>query len=195
MNKKEAAAFLSCSQKTIDRLIKGGELPATLQKGKTRDVVVLDDDALARYKEQREQPKLHMPSLMKADHSESSRFDQSESFRYDPPAAAQSLIVQTQTKLNKSGQAPEIGSIEHLAEAMRSQAEANQSLAEVQKTAVLQNKPMLNLHEAALVSGLSITSLEKAVRAGTLKTFAGARGSKVIRRKDLDQFIDELKSE
>jgi len=187
MNKKEAAAFLSCSQKTIDRLIRAGELSATLQKGKTRDVVILDDAGLARYKEQREQPKLHMPSLMKADHS--------ESYRSDPPAAAQSLIVQTQTKLNKSGQAPEIGSIEHLAEAMRSQAEANQSLAEVQKTAVLQNKPMLNLHEAALVSGLSITSLEKAVRAGTLKTFAGARGSKVIRRKDLDQFIDELKSE
>jgi hypothetical protein len=176
MNKKEAAAFLSCSEKTIDRLIKGGELPATLQRGKTRDVVIIDDDALASYKQEREQPKMHMPSVMKD----------------EPAAPLQSLIRQSQTNLVKSGQAAETGSIEHLAEAMRSQAEANQSLADAQNMIALQGKPTLNLHEAALVSGLSITSLEKAVKAGSLKTFAGARGSKVIRRKDLDQFIDSL---
>jgi hypothetical protein len=182
MNKKEAASFLSCSQKTIDRLIKSGELSATLQKGKTRDVVILDDAELARYKDHREQPKLHMPSVMKAD-----------------SPAAQSLIVQTQTKLNKYGQAAETGSIEHLAEAMRSQAEANQSnaeatqsLAKAQNVIALQGKPLLNLHEAALFSGWSITSLEKAVKAGEIKTLAGARGSKVIKKKDLLEWIEKL---
>jgi hypothetical protein len=50
MNKKEAAAE-----------IKGkGKLSARLEKGKTRDVVIFDDQELARYKEQREQP-THLP--------------------------------------------------------------------------------------------------------------------------------------
>jgi hypothetical protein len=56
----------------------------------------------------------------------------------------------------------------------------------------LQNKPMLNLSDSALVSGLSVTFLEKAVKDGRLKTFAGLRGSKVIRRTDLEKLISEL---
>jgi hypothetical protein len=69
---------------------------------------------------------------------------------------------------------------------------ALESLAEAQKMVFLQNKPMLNLSDSALVCGLSITFLEKAVRDGKLKTFAGLRGSKVIRRSDLEKFISEL---
>lgn len=42
------------------------------------------------------------------------------------------------------------------------------------------------------MSGLSVTSLEKAMRSGALKTFAGLRAAKVIRRKDLDQFLERL---
>ncbi len=97
----------------------------------------------------------------------------------------QSLIRQNQTNLDNRNRQIETGSVAHLAGAM-------ESLVDAQKMTVLQNKPTLNLQDATLVSGLSVTSLEKAVRAGSLKTFAGLRGSKVIRRKDLDQFIDEL---
>jgi hypothetical protein len=69
---------------------------------------------------------------------------------------------------------------------------ALESLADAQKMVFLQNKPMLNLRDSALVSGLSVTFLEKAVKDGWLKTFAGLRGSKVIRRTDLEKFINEL---
>jgi hypothetical protein len=168
MNKKEAAVWLSVSEKTLERAVKDGKLSARMEKGKTRDILVFDDDELARFKEQREQP-THLPSVVKT----------------EPPQPLQSLMIQNQTSLDNQDRQIETGSVAHLAEAM-------ESLADAQKMTVLQNKPTLNLHEAALMSGLSVTSLEKAVKAGSLKTFTGLRGSKVIRRKDLDQFIDEL---
>lgn len=37
-----------------------------MEKGKTRDVVIFDDQELARYKEQREQP-THLPAVVRED--------------------------------------------------------------------------------------------------------------------------------
>jgi excisionase family DNA binding protein len=56
MNKKEAAAWLNVSEKTLERAVKDGKLSARMEKGKTRDILVFDDDELVRFKEQREQP-------------------------------------------------------------------------------------------------------------------------------------------
>ncbi len=38
MNKKEATAFLDVSEKTLERLVKRGELSARMEKGKIREV-------------------------------------------------------------------------------------------------------------------------------------------------------------
>ncbi len=163
MRKALAAKFLDISEKTLERLVKNGELSSKLEKGKTRDIVVFDDEELEAYKEKRESAK-HRPA-------------------YDSPAQnSVSLIPTKGDNLDRQNQTvsftPMITALE--------------SLADAQRMVFLQNKPMLNLGESALVSGLSVTLLERAVKDGWLKTFAGLRGSKVIRRTDLEKFISEL---
>jgi hypothetical protein len=163
MKKNEASKFLNISEKTLERLVKNGEISSKLEKGKTRDVVVFDDAELETFKEKREASK-HRPAF-------SSSGDSSVSLI---PTKADNLDRQNQTL----SFTPIITALE--------------SLAAAQKMVFLQNKPMLNLSDSALVSGLSVTFLEKAVKDGRLKTFAGLRGSKVIRRTDLEKFIREL---
>jgi hypothetical protein len=166
MRKGDAAKFLDISEKTLERLVKNGELSSKLEKGKTRDIVVFDDEELEAYKEKREAAK-HRPAFSTDD---------------SPAQNSLSLIPTKADNLDRQNQtlsfAPIITALE--------------SLAEAQKMVFLQNKPMLSLRDSALVSGLSVTFLEKAVKDGRLKTFAGLRGSKVIRRMDLENLINEL---
>jgi hypothetical protein len=167
MRKSDASKFLDISEKTLERLVKNGEISSKLEKGKTRDVVVFDDEELKTFKERREAAK-HRPAFSISDDS--------------PAEDSLSLIPTKADNLDRQNQTlsftPMITALE--------------SLAEAQKMVFLQNKPMLNLSDSALVSGLSVTFLEKAVKDGRLKTFAGLRGSKVIRRTDLEKFITEL---
>jgi hypothetical protein len=167
MKKSEAAKFLDISEKTLERLVKSGEVSSKLEKGKTRDVVVFDDEELKIFKEKRESAK-HRPAFSISDDS-----------------LAQSSVSLMPTKADNLDRQNQTLSFTPMITAL-------ESLAEAQKMVFLQNKPMLNLSDSALVSGLSVTFLEKAVKDGRLKTFAGLRGSKVIRRMDLEKFISEL---
>jgi hypothetical protein len=167
MRKFDAAKFLDISEKTLERLVKSGEISSRLEKGKTRDIVVFDDVELKAFKERREAAK-HRPAFSSSDDSP---VQNSVSLT---PTKADNLDRQNQTL----SFAPIITALE--------------SLADAQKMVFLQNKPTLNLNDSALVSGLSVTFLEKVVKDGRLKTFAGLRGSKVIRRTDLNDFINEL---
>jgi predicted DNA-binding protein (UPF0251 family) len=166
MKKSDAAKFLDISEKTLERLVKSGEISSKLEKGKTRDIVVFDDGELKTFKEKRESAK-HRPAFSNDD---------------SPAQNSLSLIPTNADNLDRQMQTisftPMITALE--------------SLAEAQRMVFLQNKPMLNLSDSALVSGLSVTLLERAVKDGRLKTFAGLRGSKVIRRADLEKFISEL---
>jgi hypothetical protein len=167
MRKALAAKFLDISEKTLERLVKNGEISSKLEKGKTRDIVIFNDAELKAFREKRESSK-HRPAFSSSN---------------DLPVQDSLFLIPTKPdNLDRQNQiasfAPMITALE--------------SLAEAQKMVFLQNKPMLNLSDSALVSGLSVTFLEKAVRDGKLKTFAGLRGSKVIRRSDLEKFISEL---
>ncbi len=160
MRKADAAKFLDISEKTLERLAKTGELSSKLEKGKTRDVVVFDDEELKTFKEKRESAK-YRPA-------------------YDSPA--QNSISKIATNADNQDRQIQMLSLTPMITV----------LAEAQRMLSLQNKPMLNLGESALVSGLSVTFLERAVKEGKLKTFPGLRGSKVIRRTDLERLISEL---
>jgi predicted DNA-binding protein (UPF0251 family) len=162
MRKADAAKFLDISEKTLERLVKSGELSSKLEKGKTRDVVIFDGEELKIFKEKRESSK-HRPAFSADDL---------------PAQDSLSLIPPKADNLDRLPFTPMITALE--------------SLAEAQRLVFLQNKPMLNLSDSALVSGLSVTFLERAVKDGKLKTFAGLRGSKVIRRTDLERLITEL---
>ena len=110
MNKKEAAAALGVSERTIERYVSEGKLHPTYRKGKTNKV---------------------------ADFSE-------EEIEF----------------LRKEGKVPPVG-IEH--------------------------KLLLSIEEAAAVSGMTITRLEKALTGGELKLVDGK-----IRRSDLEAFVARL---
>ncbi len=166
MKKSDAAKFLDISEKTLERLVKSGEISSKLEKGKTRDIVVFDDEELKTFKEKRESAK-HRPA-----------------FSTDEASAQNSLSLIPTKADNLDRQNPTLSFTPMIA--------ALESLAEAQRMVFLQNKPMLNMSDSALVSGLSVTFLEKAVKEGKLKTFAGLRGSKVIRRMDLERLISEL---
>jgi predicted site-specific integrase-resolvase len=163
MRKADAAKFLDISEKTLERLAKTGEISSRLEKGKTRDVVVFDDEELKTFKEKRESAK-YRPAIS------------------TPAQNSVSLISTKEDNQDRQVQAIPFTPVITVLE----------SLAEAQKMLSLQNKPMLNLGESAFVSGLAVTFLERAVKEGKLKTFAGLRGSKVIRRTDLEKFISEL---
>ncbi len=162
MRKFDAAKFLDISEKTLERLVKNGEISSKLEKGKTRDVVIFDAEELEAFKQRREAAK-YRPA-----------------FSTDE-ASAQNVVALIPTKAD---------SIDRLS--FTPMITALESLANAQKMVFLQNKPMLNLKDSALVSGLSVTFLEKAVKDGKLRTFAGLRGSKVIRRVDVEKLIGDL---
>jgi hypothetical protein len=62
MRKFDAAKFLDISEKTLERLVKNGEISSRLEKGKTRDVVIFDEAELKLFKERRESAK-HRPAF------------------------------------------------------------------------------------------------------------------------------------
>jgi predicted DNA-binding protein (UPF0251 family) len=166
MKKADAAKFLDISEKTLERLVKNGEISSKLEKGKTRDIVIFDDEELKVFKEKRESSK-YRPAFSTDD------------------SPAQNLLSLIPTKADNLDRQNQTVSFTPMITAL-------ESLADAQKLLFLQNKLTLNLSDSALVSGLSVTLLEKAVKDGRLKTFAGLRGSKVIRRTDLERFISEL---
>jgi hypothetical protein len=54
MNKKEAAQYLGCSERAIERYVKNGKLCCTYEKGKTRTIAVFTQSELDKIKYQTE---------------------------------------------------------------------------------------------------------------------------------------------
>lgn len=52
MNKEEAAEFLGCSLRTLERYMQQGKITFRYKKGKTRQVAVFDEQELERFREQ-----------------------------------------------------------------------------------------------------------------------------------------------
>ena len=50
MNKKEAAEYLGCSERAIERYVKSGKISCTYEKGKTRTVAVFQESELDKIK-------------------------------------------------------------------------------------------------------------------------------------------------
>jgi excisionase family DNA binding protein len=86
MRKSDSAKFLDISEKTLERLVKNGEISSKLEKGKTRDVVIFDDEELKAFKEKRESAR-HRPAFSNSGDSSVSLI----------PTKAENLDRQTQT--------------------------------------------------------------------------------------------------
>jgi excisionase family DNA binding protein len=164
MKKSEAAKFLDISEKTLERLVKNGEISSKLEKGKTRDVVVFDDEELKAFKEKRESSK-HRPAFSSSNDS-----------------AAQdslSLIPTKADNIDRQNQTLEF--LEVFKTAL-----TNQTV-----TVPIADKVLLTVRDCQLLTGLSEQTIRDAIRAGTLKGKVIGRGYKV-KRSDLNAFIDSL---
>jgi excisionase family DNA binding protein len=155
MNKQEAAQFLGVSEKTLERIVKKGEISARHERTKAGRIVTFDDDELTKYRETRQAGVL-FPAMVKNE--------------------PQSLV------------APLVGQSDGQANLLAALA----SFADAQNLTAISHKLTLTLDEAVQLSGLSKATLRAAIKDEKLKTFQGQRGSKNIRRADLDNFISSL---
>jgi excisionase family DNA binding protein len=164
MKKFDAAKFLDISEKTLERLVKNGEISSKLEKGKTRDVVVFDDDELKTFKEKRESSK-HRPAFSSSDDSLAQN--------------SLSLIPTKADNLDRQNQTLEF--LDVLRNALTSQ----------KPVVPIADKILLTVNDCRLLTGLSEQSLRDAIHDGKLNARIIGRGYKV-KRKDLDEFIKQL---
>ncbi len=164
MKKFDAAKFLDISEKTLERLVKNGEISSKLEKGKTRDVVVFDDEELKAFKEKRESSK-HRPAFSSSNDS----------------SAQDSLSLITTKADNIDRQTQTLEFLEVLRNTLT-----------LQKSVVpIADKILLTIKECRALTGLSEQAIRDAIRDETLKARVVGRGFKV-KRTDLDGFISKL---
>jgi excisionase family DNA binding protein len=164
MKKFDAAKFLDISEKTLERLVKNGEISSKLEKGKTRDVVVFDDEELKAFKEKRESSK-HRPAFSSSNDS----------------SAQDSLSLITTKADNTDRQTQTLEFLEVLRNTLT-----------LQKSVVpIADKILLTVNDCRLLTGLSEQNLRDAIHDGKLNARVIGRGYKV-KRKDLDAFVESL---
>jgi excisionase family DNA binding protein len=164
MKKFDAAKFLDISEKTLERLVKNGEISSKLEKGKTRDVVVFDDEELKTFKEKRESSK-HRPAFSSSNDS--------------PAQDSLSLIPTKADNIDRQIQTLEF--LEVLRNALTSQ----------KQVVPIADKILLSVNDCRLLTGLSEQSLRDAIHDRKLNARIIGRGYKV-KRKDLDAFVESL---
>jgi excisionase family DNA binding protein len=163
MKKADAAKFLEISEKTLERLVKNGEISSKLEKGKTRDVVVFDDEELKVFKEKRESSK-HRPAFSTD----------------DLPAQNSLLLIPTKTdNIDRQNQTFEF--LEVLTNALTSQ----------KSVVPIADKVLLTVKECRALTGLSEQTIRDAIRDERLKSRVIGLGFKV-KRSDLNEFINTL---
>jgi DNA-directed RNA polymerase specialized sigma24 family protein len=169
LTKKQAAAFVNCSEKTIERAVKRGELAAQYTKGANGQIVVFDQSELERYKA-RCDAILHAPSIVSDDEQ----------------LALVTIEPQPQTTPDTSDRQARQGDFTALVQAFAD------TLSLHKRSVPLSEKWTLSVQEGAELSGIAISVIKAAIKSGKLKTVPGARGAKHIRRTDLDVFIQNL---
>jgi hypothetical protein len=163
MKKFDAAKFLDISEKTLERLVKNGEISSKLEKGRTRDVVVFDDEELKTFKEKRESAK-HRPA-----------------FSTDEASSQNSLSLMPTKTDNIDRQNQTIEFLEVFRTALTNQKQGVQ----------IADKMLLTVKECRLLTNLSEKRIIEEIKTGKLEAKLIGKGWK-IKRTDLNNFIGEL---
>ncbi len=174
MNKKETADFLGISEKTLERIVRRRELFPQSVKGRHGRMLVFEDAAVSAYKVKRGAlvEGFENPVYVHSIESETAL------------ARGQNLLpADNRTDTGDKSKNP---FITELADALVV------ALDRRSQSVSLTDKLTLSLSDAVNLSGLSKTFLQAAIKRGELKVFPGQRGSKNVRRSDLDKFIADL---
>ncbi|GAC1457326.1 MAG: hypothetical protein NVS2B14_00570 [Chamaesiphon sp.] len=169
LTKQEAAEFLGVTVRTLERYGQEGKIGGRYKKGKTRSILVYDQDELETFKAQLE-TKTYKPAVENTstntdtEKTELSRFV--EVNQVSPSLDKLSMLVDTLQRVRE----------EH----------------EIDRATVpIHYKLTLSLDEASALSGISRQRLRDAIRSGTLKAIALGRGYRV-KRTDLESFVSSI---
>jgi excisionase family DNA binding protein len=172
MNKKEAAEFLGCSERAIERYVKAGKISCRYEKGKTRSVAVFDQSELERFKVEGEAVK---PAFEV----------------YDPEPRQTTTVEQSGLAIldnesvgivgidNFSG-ADEISKLSAMVELLLHNQQTKPS-----------EKLVLTLDDCSQLTGFSRGILREAIANGQLKSKIIGKSWRV-KRADLEAYIDQV---
>lgn len=164
MNKQEAADYVGCSVRAIERYVQQGKISCRYEKGRTNKVAVFDEVELDRFKQELEQP-LIKPAV-------------------DEP---RQMSPESQTTLaifnDEAGEIVEVGEIDRLSSIIE--------LLVNSQTVRVGEKLLLTLDEARLLTGLSREYLRDAIATGDLSSKKIGKSWR-IKRADLENFVASL---
>ncbi len=176
MTKKEAAAFLGMSERTLERHTSQNRIGVRYEKGKTFDVAVYDRGELERFKTELERP-THRPAVqrMSDQNGSATNGDNSDRLALSPLASFDAI----ERIVTATAQATV-------------QAMVSSAPAQSERPAVpIADKMMLTLSEAQQLTGLSRAVLRAAIDANELKASQIGRAFRV-RPDDLRKYLAKL---
>ncbi len=181
MNKKEAAAFLGVTTRSLERYVSQNKLKVKYVKGKTRPVAVFDAVELEKLKQEMASlPLSQRPSLLIEFNGENNTVNGNGS-KTEVATRATTQLKRAKTEtLTKSRQG-----------ILNPDDAASPMLKKLLASLMANNKIILTLAEAAALTNISQQELRKAIGTGALSAAMKGRGWK-IRRKDLESYVEKL---
>jgi excisionase family DNA binding protein len=171
MNKKEAAKYLTISERSLERHTKARRLSVTYAKGKTRPVATYDDDELAAFKDEL------AAGLMQP----------AEATPTNPPNRDNALATFDSQPAELA--TDDVVSVDRMAEFAGVLAAA---MAQHRARVPIPDKLLLTAQEAAELAGLSSGAIRAAIKSGDLPALKGHWRGYRIRRGELETFTDGL---
>ena len=178
MNKKEAAAFLGVSEKTIERYKAAGRIAAKTKRvigtdGRSRHILDFNESDLERLKRELDHQTVY-PSIT-VGHDQTKTSTDIDGHAVNLTNTELELVRQSVSQTNL------VTILQQISTVFERQLNASDRA----------QRLMLDLSDASILSGLSKSYLKSAIKDGTLKAKLIGRGWKV-KRSDLDQFISDL---
>ena len=174
MNKQEAADFLGCSIRQIERYAKENRIGVVMEKGRTRPTPVYDEGELRDFKAALARP-VHRPAV--------------ERMETTPEAAQRAIATQGDGGLSALSQASQLETLTRfIVEAVNA---TRPEVAPVVATVGIADKLLLTLSEAQALTGLSRQVLRDAIESGELKARQIGRAFR-LKRADLEKYIEGL---
>jgi excisionase family DNA binding protein len=176
MNKKEAAAGLGITPRTLERHMSGGRIAYAMRKGRTGEEAFFDAAEVARFGAEL-RGVTHSPAVVKSEAPTSS----------DQPR--QDVVASPSQALERARNDEGVEAfVSMLADALRAAGAQESGHRRPLSPGDLAHKLALTLPEAAALSGLAANHLREAVKAGKLKARIVGRGWK-IRPEDLRAYV------
>jgi excisionase family DNA binding protein len=169
LTKQQAAEFLGVNVRTLERYTQEGKIGGRYEKGKTRSVMIYDEDELQAFKAAQE-TKTYKPAV-----------DQTPT-NPDRDETALSKFAEVTHLL------PLFDGLNHLADVLKVLREEQ----ELDRLSVpIHHKLTLSLAEASALAGISRQRLRQAIKDGTLTAQIIGRGYRV-KRTDLEDYVDSF---